>query len=235
MRPTVASSHFGDAGFFGSTGSMRLNRPVVGMAPTHDGGAIGWWHPMAGFSPSETRPSRDRWDPSHLNEPIVGMAPTHDGGGYWMVASDGGIFAFGDATFEGSLGANPPSSPIVYMAPTPDNNGYWLVSQDGTVYPFGDAGHNGSVKGSSAPVDLHGGHAVGWVLGPDRGRRGASLWRRGELRLAGDRSDRYALASGTRRPSTSTTSVRIRGASLIGPSRRVDQRALPVEWDGRRR
>ena len=45
----------------------------------------------------------------HINEPIVGMAPTHDGQGYWLVASDGGIFAFGDAAFEGSLGSSPPS------------------------------------------------------------------------------------------------------------------------------
>ena len=28
-----------------------------------------------------------------------GMAPTSDGGGYWLVASDGGIFAFGDAGY----------------------------------------------------------------------------------------------------------------------------------------
>ena len=30
------------------------------------------------------------------------MAATPDGRGYWMVASDGGIFAFGDAAFDGS-------------------------------------------------------------------------------------------------------------------------------------
>ena len=40
-----------------------------------------------------------------LNEPVVGMAPTPDSGGYWLVASDGGIFAFGDAGFYGSPGA----------------------------------------------------------------------------------------------------------------------------------
>ena len=32
-----------------------------------------------------------------LNKPIVGMAATADGGGYWLVASDGGIFPFGNA------------------------------------------------------------------------------------------------------------------------------------------
>jgi hypothetical protein len=37
-----------------------------------------------------------------LNRPIVGLAATADGRGYWMVASDGGVFAFGDAHFYGS-------------------------------------------------------------------------------------------------------------------------------------
>ncbi len=31
----------GDAGFYGSAGSLPLNKPVVGMASTHDGG--GYW------------------------------------------------------------------------------------------------------------------------------------------------------------------------------------------------
>ena len=32
-----------------------------------------------------------------LNEPVVGMTPTQDQGGYWLVASDGGVFSYGDA------------------------------------------------------------------------------------------------------------------------------------------
>ncbi len=36
-----------------------------------------------------------------MNKPIVGMAPTTDGGGYWLEASDGGIFNYGDAGFFG--------------------------------------------------------------------------------------------------------------------------------------
>ncbi len=40
-----------------------------------------------------------------LNKPIVGMAATPDGKGYWLVASDGGIFTYGDAGFYGSAGA----------------------------------------------------------------------------------------------------------------------------------
>ena len=38
--------------------------------------------------------------------PVVGMAATPSGHGYWLVASDGGIFSFGDAPFYGSTGAH---------------------------------------------------------------------------------------------------------------------------------
>ena len=52
----------------------------------------------------------------HLNKPVVGMAATPDGHGYWLVASDGGIFSFGDAAFEGSTGALSLNKPVVGMA-----------------------------------------------------------------------------------------------------------------------
>jgi hypothetical protein len=52
----------------------------------------------------------------HLNARIVGIATTPDGGGYWEVASDGGIFAFGDATFDGSMGGHHLNARIVGMA-----------------------------------------------------------------------------------------------------------------------
>ena len=67
------------------------------------------------------------------------MAATPDGEGYWLVASDGGIFTFGDASFYGSAGALHLNKAIVGMAPTPDGNGYWLVASDGGMFTFGDA------------------------------------------------------------------------------------------------
>jgi hypothetical protein len=67
------------------------------------------------------------------------MVPTHDGGGYWLIASDGGVFAFGDAGFFGSLGGAPPATALVGVAPTPDGGGYWVLGANGAVYPFGDA------------------------------------------------------------------------------------------------
>jgi hypothetical protein len=32
------------------------------------------------------------------------MTPTPSGHGYWFAAADGGVFTFGDAQFQGSLG-----------------------------------------------------------------------------------------------------------------------------------
>ncbi len=72
------------------------------------------------------------------------MAATPDGQGYWLVASDGGIFTFGDANFYGSTGALHLNQPIVGMAPTPDGLGYWLVASDGGIFTFGDASFYGS-------------------------------------------------------------------------------------------
>jgi hypothetical protein len=66
------------------------------------------------------------------------------GNGYWLVASDGGIFSFGDATFHGSTGSIALNQPIVGMAPTPVGNGYWLVASDGGIFSFGDATFHGS-------------------------------------------------------------------------------------------
>ena len=58
-----------------------------------------------------------------LRAPIVGIAATPDGGGYWLVASDGGVFTFGDAQFFGSTGAMVLNKPVVGIAATPDGDG----------------------------------------------------------------------------------------------------------------
>jgi hypothetical protein len=156
--------NYGSAGFFGSTGGLHLNAPVVGMAPTPDG--AGYWlvasdggifnYGDAGFAGSAGA--------LHLNAPIVAMAATPDGGGYWLVASDGGIFTYGDAVFHGSAGALHLNAPIVGMAATPDGGGYWLVASDGGIFTYGDAMFQGSTGGLrlNAPV-------VGMATTPDGG------------------------------------------------------------------
>jgi hypothetical protein len=75
----------------------------------------------------------------HLNEPVVGMAATPDGGGYWLVAADGGIFTFGDATYEGSGATTGVSAPVSGVVATTSGKGYWLLVEDGNVLNFGDA------------------------------------------------------------------------------------------------
>ena len=105
--------------FHGSMGGKHLNKPVVGMAETHtggyyevasDGGIFAFGAPFHGSTGCLT-----------LNRPIVAMvissnaASTGTGtacgfrspqapGGYQFVASDGGVFSFGNAVFAGSLG-----------------------------------------------------------------------------------------------------------------------------------
>ena len=65
------------------------------------------------------------------------MADTPDGAGYWLVASDGGIFSFGDARFYGSTGGTWEPTPAVGMAVDDATGGYWIVDQDGQVFGFG--------------------------------------------------------------------------------------------------
>ena len=60
------------------------------------------------------------------------------------MASDGGVFTFGDANFYGSTGNIHLNKPIVGMAATPSGHGYWLVASDGGVFSFGDAAFHGS-------------------------------------------------------------------------------------------
>ncbi len=50
---------------------------------------------------------------------IVSIVPTADRGGYWLIGSDGGVFAFGDAGFIGSLpGLGVKVSNVVGAVPT---------------------------------------------------------------------------------------------------------------------
>jgi hypothetical protein len=135
---------YGDAKFYGSTGAMHLNAPIVDMTPTPDGG--GYWLVASDggiFSFGDAR-FYGSTGAMHLNAPIVGMAVSPSGAGYWLVARDGGIFSFGDATFQGSTGAMHLNAPIVGMAANPVGPGYWLVASDGGIFTFGSAQFFGS-------------------------------------------------------------------------------------------
>ena len=131
---------FGDARFYGSMGGKPLNAAVVGMAATPDG--KGYWRspPTAGSSPSATPGSTARWAAASQRR-LVGIAATPDGNGYWVDAADGGVFAFGDARFYGSMGGRPqrPGHRIAAASA----GGYWLIAADGGVFSFGSARFTG--------------------------------------------------------------------------------------------
>src|SRR5687768_3655867 len=89
-----------------------------------------------------------------LNAPIVGMAATPTGGGYWLVASDGGVFTFGDAEFFGSAGTTGVRD-VVGMARTPSGAGYWIATRTGRVLGYGEAtDHSVSVTRSEHPHNI---------------------------------------------------------------------------------
>ena len=75
---------------------------------------------------------------------IVGMARTPDGRGYWMVASDGRVYNYGDARYYGSAYGLTLKAPLVGIAASPTGHGYWLVASDGGVFGYGDTLFYGS-------------------------------------------------------------------------------------------
>ena len=66
-----------------------------------------------------------------------------------MVGSDGGIFAFGDAKFLGSMGDKKLNAPVQSLVPDSDGVGYWLVASDGGIFAF-----NAPFKGSMGDKKL---------------------------------------------------------------------------------
>ena len=138
---------FGDARYFGNG---RDGVAKVALLPTPDGD--GYLLTTATGLAAEAHGDAEslQQGPMPLDSLLSGAAGSPDGRGYWEVGTDGGVFAFGDAPYEGSLPGEHvvPKAPIVGMARTPDGLGYWLVGADGGVFTFGDAAFYGSAGGS---------------------------------------------------------------------------------------
>jgi hypothetical protein len=70
--------------------------------------------------------------------------------GYRLVAADGGVFSFGDASYSGSCEQKTkPCGPrdkvtVSALASSPKAKGYWLAARSGAVYTFGGAHNYGS-------------------------------------------------------------------------------------------
>jgi hypothetical protein len=156
---------FGSARFYGSTGALVLVRPVVAIAASAS--RDGYWLVAADggiFSFGDARyhgsipglgigPAASPGPGPSLTAPIVGMVPSVDGAGYFLVGADGGVFAFGDARYEGSCpgigGCDGPAAAVVADA---TGRGYWLVTTTGSVYAFGDARYLGAPRATGSPV-----------------------------------------------------------------------------------
>jgi hypothetical protein len=80
------------------------------------------------------------------------------------VASDGGIFTFGDANFFGSTGGQALNKPIVGMAQSPAGDGYWLFASDGGVFSFGSSSFAGSLGAQHLNAPIVGGAALPFPL-----------------------------------------------------------------------
>jgi hypothetical protein len=144
-------------GFTQSSDQSTTNPKVAAVAA--NGGsvetaALEYGSPAIGHGVTAGAPSNDaRGFARHAGHIDVGAFQT-SGQGYWEVASDGGVFTFGTATFYGSMGGTPLVAPVVGIAATPDQGGYWEVASDGGVFAFGDAQFHGSMGGIklNAPV-----------------------------------------------------------------------------------
>lgn len=122
---------------------------------------------------------------------LVGIASTPTGNGYWLVARNGGVYAYGDARFYGSASNINLAGEMKGIVPTPTGKGYWLWAEDGGVFAYGDAKFLGSWAGER--VDAGSWGAVGFDVSPT----GAGYWQLlvngqvrnyGSARHYGDRS-----------------------------------------------
>jgi hypothetical protein len=78
----------------------------------------------------------------------VSMVRTSDGKGYWLLSSQGAIYAYGDAQYYGgaNTGDLTGGETAVGMAATPSGNGYWILSNTGAVFAFGGAQYEGGAN-----------------------------------------------------------------------------------------
>src|SRR5207244_13172001 len=84
-----------------------------------------------------------------VNAPVQSLVPDPDREGYWLVASDGGVFAF-KADFRGSMGDKVLNKPMTGMVPF--GNGYLMVAEDGGIFNFSDKPFSGSL-GDKPPAN----------------------------------------------------------------------------------
>ena len=124
--------------------------------PARPATATGSSPPTAASSASATPTSTARPAPSTSTNPSSAWPPRPTGNGYWLVASDGGIFSFGDARFYGSTGAIRLNQPVVGMAATPTATATGSSPPTAASSAFGDAHFYGSGRRSASAMPVTG-------------------------------------------------------------------------------
>ena len=129
-------------------------------------------------------------DPSlpHLRSTCA--APAGRVNGYYEVDTGGGVFAYGNVAYCGSLAGTKLKYPVISVAATADGGGYWLVNSAGEVFSFGDAEFYGPARSLHLKVPViaiagHPGPPRVLVTGRERSsfclRRRQFLWAEGEV------------------------------------------------------
>ncbi|HEY5024529.1 MAG TPA: hypothetical protein VII76_06105 [Acidimicrobiales bacterium] len=163
------------ASFNISANVYSMSFPSACLADTPSFMVVAEYHPNASVTASQ---SPDSGYCCTVSESTVPPAPSPVTApaftqGYDLAAADGGVFNFGTAPFEGSVGGSPLDAPVVGMAGDVRSGGYWEVASDGGVFSF-DAPFHGSMGGTAlnAPIvgmvsdNLTGGY---WLVASDGG------------------------------------------------------------------
>ena len=100
--PTAASSATAMPSFHGSTGSLVLNKPIVGMITGPAGAGYFLVASDGGIFSFGTAPFYGSLGGLPLKHPIVAAAATPTGNGYWFTDTAGLVSNFGSANYYGS-------------------------------------------------------------------------------------------------------------------------------------
>ncbi len=205
---------------------------VSHAAATPDGG--GFWALGYGgqvWTVGTAQPYGDARGEKHIYGTAI--TPTPSGKGYYILKSDGGVHARGDAAFFGSTGGhfNREYNGLVLSRTAGGTvNGYWMLEQDGGVHAYGDAVFLGSSGGKTPratslfPVD--GGTRYGWVT-YDGKLEFSNSYRRGPVTTSDyDLSPAWTLNGGVDTPGTELH------AATLGSGRVESWTFWPAKWPG---
>ena len=171
-----------------STRSCTTASATANATALHDAPCL---HSSTASGVSRSAPRRAQGEPPAAlpRRRSSAWTSTPTGKGYWLVAADGGVFAFGDAHLPRSIGRTALEQPDRrHRRARRPGTGYWLVAADGGIFGFGDA-RLPRLDGRTAPqppIVGHGGDAERPRLLAGRvRRRHLRVRRRDVLRLDG--------------------------------------------------